>query len=1170
MIYRIVCDGIDIYGDTIEKSVLKPHLEIELNSAGSLEFTLPPENEDAWNFIGVFKNEIEVWENEEIIWFGRPLQITRDWNNQKKVVCEGALAYFNDTLERTNEIKPTAHHNVAWFFNELIESYNSQIAIDSGGVTVEDGKSFTVGTVDIEDSGYIYRKTDYQTTMECLQQMCLDTDGGYFILRKVYDGTGVATRYIDWVQEMPYGSDQDVVFGLNLLDITQDLNGADICTVLVPSGADDLYLNKLGTKDPAENEGVGHYYGSDEIWYQPGIELYGRVLKTENFSDFSDKDNLWTKAHDWLIEKNKDIPTIEINAADLHYIREYKDRYNNFKVGMKVLVNSKPHDLDQYLIIYKLSMDLDSGVKKVTIGTPPKKELTDIIAPSSGGGSTRGTGGAGNSGDGGSSGGGSNVVIPVKDVKVKKKGDTSYSSVVSKKIAKIDLTDMGTDVVANPQGEPTGDLETIQIDDVIYDLGGGKVKDVKVGYGSSYDSVVDQNGIAKLGTIATLQAQSSSSGGRSPSLGILSYQNQSQNESGLSSTRWIYPVLDNSGNALFDALEYFQRSLEWDDCFKLYPKQYNNAYKMTVGMNGDGDYPLLGLELIGNNGDYKAGKESSVTGSEVPILNFVGQNGIKTNVYGLGGSSWKNKEVDIYLTYDDPYKPFRETLYSNSNMTDEEAGVNTETYIVENTGTYAILFMAETTSDYSGTSLSIDGHNNSIYQNEYRTFNHSYVKSSGGTTYTYTRYFRSQIILARLTQGSSISFIWKHGDADTIPGTDFEHFYLNNCVRTVQRLNNMDLSSMTLIYSHGKFYSQTSSDYNTTNYAYNKAVLSFEIGISVENLNWGYLSMYGTNSGSSDPMEDYFDYKKTNNFGSYSNKSFYQLHYENSPDITYSKTYHCDWIYRQSYNGQYASSCFVFSLPVSYYNTPTGYVTTSELNNAVNTLESNFQDGVDEVFDACVSKGSTPASYALADVVDAIYNISGGESTQINPFPSGATTVPLYNSNGITVNSSTINQLNGTATMNFNEAQAGYEGFVIELNVTAGDVYIVEFDYQNISVEYFVNNYVIGWLLEESPRTDYQDWGKWTNNIPRDNDKHHHEQAIIPSGNKIYLNFNVCGYSDSRVNTAEITDLKVYRNGGGPKGVNIIINVTGDLITEATATSLVSATATVTVTATEV
>ena len=187
-------------------------------------------------------------------------------------------------------------------------------------------------------------------------------------------------------------------------------------------------------------------------------------------------------------------------------------------------------------------------------------------------------------------------------------------------------------------------------------------------------------------------------------------------------------------------------------------------------------------------------------------------------------------------------------------------------------------------------------------------------------------------------------------------------------------------------------------------------------------------------------------------------------------------------------------------------------------------MADHFQDGVDAVYDACVSKGSTPASHALADVVDAIENING--ITQINPFPQGASTLTLYNSNGISINSSSIDA-NGTATMDFNESSAGYEGFVIELNVIAGKIYLVEFDYQNISASYFSGNYVLGWLLENSARTSYSSWQSWPNNISRDADKHALAQAIIPTGTKIYMNFNVCGYSDSRTNNAKITNLKV-------------------------------------------
>lgn len=492
MIYRIVCDGVDIYGDTVETAVLKPHLEIELNSAGSLEFTLPPDNEDAWNMIKVFRNEIEVWENDEIIWFGRPLQITRDWNNQKKVVCEGALAYFNDTIERTNEIFPNQQHTntIHSFFRHLIDSYNSQIEISSGQY-VSSGKNFEVGEVTIPNVD-VYRSTDYQTTFDCLQQMCLDTNGGYFILRKVYNEEGSQkpfTRYIDWYEDLPYGSDQDVEFGINLLDFSHDLNGADICTVLIPTGADNLKLNELGNKDPyAEaNRGVGHKSGSDEIWYEPGVEVYGRVVGQQSFSDYSSKEGLWNKARDWLVDKNTDIPTIEVDAADLHYIKEYSEVKGNFKVGMNVQVISGPHDMNQSLVIYKLSMDLDTGTKKVTLGTPPKKELTDIVAPSSGGKSTRGSGGDTHEVISKSekllpaSGGGSPIMV-------KQPGSDHYSSAVENGVARIDLTNAGKvmDILVDGESviDPSTGIASIA----------NPVVDVEV----NGESVVDQDRIAEI------------------------------------------------------------------------------------------------------------------------------------------------------------------------------------------------------------------------------------------------------------------------------------------------------------------------------------------------------------------------------------------------------------------------------------------------------------------------------------------------------------------------------------------------------------------------------------------------------------------------------------------------------------------------------------------------
>ena len=377
--------------------------------------------------------------------------------------------------------------------------------------------------------------------------MCLETNGGYFILRKEYveeDGIRVAKRYIDWVKEPVGGTDQVAQFARNMIDLNQDLNGSDVVTVLIPTGEDDILINNTTVWDddthlcPYNEDGFTflHASKSDELIWKEGYEKYGRILKQKDWNDISDKGILQQRACEWIVEQMKEPVTIECTAADLHYItdKDYmiKDGdeyvpYMPFFLGQKVEVLSQPHGMigdgpngGKMLPIYKININLDSGVKRMSIGTPPKRELTDIVK--SGSSSTRSTSSGTSSS---SSGGGSTVSIPVKDVRVKNAGDTAFKSVVKKKIAKIDLSELsadavqdvkvngtsvvneekvanisleipvtdvqvdsvsiiedgvanldssqfGTTVVANPSGTATDDLTKIQIGTTVYDIAG--------------------------------------------------------------------------------------------------------------------------------------------------------------------------------------------------------------------------------------------------------------------------------------------------------------------------------------------------------------------------------------------------------------------------------------------------------------------------------------------------------------------------------------------------------------------------------------------------------------------------------------------------------------------------------------------------------------------------
>lgn len=351
MIYRILADGVDIYGDEAETTLLSPSLETELNTAGSLEFTLPPDH-PAYNDIYVLKTSIEAYEDSELIFFGRVAEISIDWFNQKKVVCEGALAYANDTAIRPNTYEDVMISDV---FRDMIAQHNAQ---------VDEDRKFTIGTIDIPDRN-VMTEVDYENTLTALMTICVDSTGGYIFVRKENE-----TTYIDWLNEMPYGSDQPVQFAYNLLDYSSNLTSDDICTVVLPLG---------GNVDghPVTIESVNG--GKDTLESEAGIELYGRVLKIHEWSDITDPQALKDAATTWLNDEQYDKLTIEVNAAEMHFL---DNTVGSYKMGQLITVISEPHGINKELPIIRLSTELDSGVKKVTIGTPPRKELTTLTISS--------------------------------------------------------------------------------------------------------------------------------------------------------------------------------------------------------------------------------------------------------------------------------------------------------------------------------------------------------------------------------------------------------------------------------------------------------------------------------------------------------------------------------------------------------------------------------------------------------------------------------------------------------------------------------------------------------------------------------------------------------------------------------------------------------------------
>lgn len=88
-----------IYDPRYGALVISPKLDLAINTAGSLSFTMPLTH-SCYDLLKPLESEIIVYRDDVEIWRGRVISIDTDVFRQKTVTCEGELAYLNDTLQQ--------------------------------------------------------------------------------------------------------------------------------------------------------------------------------------------------------------------------------------------------------------------------------------------------------------------------------------------------------------------------------------------------------------------------------------------------------------------------------------------------------------------------------------------------------------------------------------------------------------------------------------------------------------------------------------------------------------------------------------------------------------------------------------------------------------------------------------------------------------------------------------------------------------------------------------------------------------------------------------------------------------------------------------------------------------------------------------------------------------
>ena len=294
-------------------ALISPSLEIESGNAGSLDFTMPP-NHLGYNLVDKMRTEVIFKQNDKEMWRGRVLNTDTDFYNQMKVECEGELAYLNDTYQPQKEYDDTT---LRQFLEGVISIHNQKVTDADGSPVGPIDKRFKIGAVYVEDTGSasvneMFRKTDYDTTLQCLKSVA-STYKAYFVIRKEEEN-GEIVRKLDFVKDFVDTCSQSINFGENLLDYSKSFTMEDLCTVAMPIGAkmEDKAGDEITLYDTENNQPINYLGSNGQFGYDPndgyryarvcylntgefktGDKIYVSVAQTEDTMQPVSKDGIW-------------------------------------------------------------------------------------------------------------------------------------------------------------------------------------------------------------------------------------------------------------------------------------------------------------------------------------------------------------------------------------------------------------------------------------------------------------------------------------------------------------------------------------------------------------------------------------------------------------------------------------------------------------------------------------------------------------------------------------------------------------------------------------------------------------------------------------------------------------------------------------------------------------
>lgn len=234
-IYNPLDPSAQIYDDEIAE---------EMGSTPAFSFTVPPGN-IAETVIQPLATHITAYRDNVEVFSGRVISADWDLYNTMTVQCIGDMGDLADS-----QIAPFSHNGTAaQFLAEVIAKHNA---------LVDASRAFTVGTVNVTGETGERAVEDYTDALTLITTYCSGAYGGYIRVRP--------GRVIDWMEDFGDNS-QTIRFGENILDLSRQIDAADVATVLIALGPEP----ETGSRTVVTAQNAA------------GVAKWGKIYRVEEF-----------------------------------------------------------------------------------------------------------------------------------------------------------------------------------------------------------------------------------------------------------------------------------------------------------------------------------------------------------------------------------------------------------------------------------------------------------------------------------------------------------------------------------------------------------------------------------------------------------------------------------------------------------------------------------------------------------------------------------------------------------------------------------------------------------------------------------------------------------------------------------------------------------------------